>query len=137
MSDPGRRLRVYMVEDSAILRNRLFELLDAIGVEVVGYSDRAAAAIREIGAVNPDVVIADVALRQGSGFDVLRALDLATDGPHPTMIVLSNYDMRPYRDTAQKLGATYYFQKSSGVSAMLQVLSSMARDISLRNGSEH
>jgi two-component system OmpR family response regulator len=136
MGNPGHRLRVYVVEDSAKLVRRLLELLDGIGVENVGHTDTAATAIREIAAASPDVVIVDIALRRGNGFDVLRALDSGNAVRRPITIVLSNYTTQPYRAAAKRLQVEYYFDKGSEVFTMLEVVASIARSIGLRNGSD-
>jgi len=114
----------------------LLELLEGIGVDVVGHADSAAIAIRDVAAAAPDVVIVDIALRHGNGFDVLRALAPRNGIRRSTVMVLSNYTSRPYRVAARHLGVEYYFDKSTEIFAMLQVLSSMARSITLRNGSD-
>jgi DNA-binding NarL/FixJ family response regulator len=124
-ADAGQRLRVFVVEDSTRLLRRLVELLAAAGLEIVGHTDTAGTAIREIAATAPDVVIVDIALRSGSGFDVLRAIDSIDNGRRPTAMVLSNYTAHPYRAAARKLGVEYYFDKSSEVFAMIRLLSSM------------
>jgi two-component system OmpR family response regulator len=136
MGAPGRRLRLYVVEDSAVLLRRLLELLEGVGVDVVGHADTAAIAIRDVAAAAPDVVIVDIALRHGNGFDVLRAFAPRNGIRRPTVMVLSNYTSRPYRVAARHLGVEYYFDKSTEIFAMLQVLSSMARSITMRNGSD-
>jgi len=136
MGNPGHRLRVYVVEDSAKLLRRLLEMLEGIGVEIVGHTDTAATAIREIAAATPDVVIVDIALRRGNGFDVLRALDSGDAARRPITIVLSNYTTQPYRAAAKRLKVEYYFDKGSEVFTMLQVVASMARSVGLRNGSD-
>lgn len=137
MAGSGRRLRVYVVEDSVKLLTRLLELLEGAGAEIVGHSDAAETAIREIVANGPEVVIVDIALRRGNGFDVLRSLQSHSNGRRPVAIVLSNYTDHPYRAAAREFGVEYYFDKSKEVFAMLQLVSKMVRDVSLRNGSHH
>ena len=136
MGVSGRQLRVYLVEDSAMLLSRLVELLEGAGIAVVGHADTTATAIREIDATAPDVVIVDIALRHGNGFDVLRILAARNGVGRPTAIVLSNYTSGPYRAAAKRLGVEYYFDKSSEIFTMLSVLASMARRAGLRNGSD-
>ena len=136
MGIPGRQLRTYVVEDSTVLLKRLADLLDEVGIDVVGHADNAVTAIREIATMAPDVIIVDIALRNGNGFDVLRAFAPKNGVRRPTPIVLSNYTAKPYRTAAQRLGVEYYFDKSSEIFTMLQILQSMARGIGLRNGSE-
>src|SRR5438128_512418 len=77
--DPGIghkvHTRLYYVEDSAELRRRVdSELAQIDGVEVLGHSERAPEAIREIRTRQPDVVVLDLQLLEGSGLDVLKGL---------------------------------------------------------------
>src|SRR5512141_3207829 len=64
-------LRVYLVEDCPLGRERLQESLQKDGATVVGHADDATTAITEIAALRPDVVVLDIALREGTGFHVL------------------------------------------------------------------
>jgi len=132
----SRRLRVYVVEDSKILVKRVLELLRGVGVDIAGHADDAATAIRDIAATTPDLVIVDIALRRGNGFDVLRWLERNNGTRGRVAIVLSNYTSRPYRAAAKQLGVEYYFDKSSEIFTMLRVVESMAKKADLRNGSE-
>jgi DNA-binding NarL/FixJ family response regulator len=136
MGRAGRRLRVYVVEDSVILAKRVIELLRGIDVDIAGHADSAAAAISGITETTPDLVIVDIALRHGNGFDVLRSFD-NSNGRHPVAIVLSNYTSRPYKAAARQLGVEYYFDKSTEIFSMLRTVESMAKSMGLRNGSEH
>ena len=71
----GAMKTVYLVEDAPLVRQRLLELLEGVpDTRVLGISARAGDAIREILAERPDVVIVDLHLAEGSGFDVLRAV---------------------------------------------------------------
>jgi len=137
MEMPARRLRVYLVEDSAILLSRLREALDVLGVDIVGHADNAAIAIREIAELAPDAIVVDIALRRSNGFEVLKAFARDTAHHRPVAIVLSNYTSEPYRSAARRLGVEYYFDKSNDVLAMLDVVAALARAAGMRNGSEH
>ena len=126
------RLRVYLVEDSATLLARLREQLEALSVDIVGDTDAAATAIREIAVLEPDVAIIDIALRQGTGFDVLRALSRRNYGPVP--IVLTNYTSKPYRAAALRLGVEHYFDKNTDMFEMLRLIAVIdARSIGIRD----
>ncbi len=104
-------MKVYLVEDSAPLRERLHAMLAALpGVEVSGEAASAAEAIRGIVAVKPDAVVLDLQLADGSGFDVLRAL--ARERVAATVYVLSNFASEPYRRLAERLGACALFDKT-------------------------
>src|SRR6267154_5275887 len=68
-------LRILLVEDSAVLADRLTELLHYIpGVQLVDTVDNELAAVRIALSQPIDVMILDLHLRQGTGFGVLRAL---------------------------------------------------------------
>ena len=119
------KLRVYLVEDSAIMSPVLRTLIEAVGAKVVGNSGAASPAIEDIKILRPDVVVVDIGLREGNGFDVLKALykELGPEGP--ARMVLTNHALEPYRKAAQHWGAKYFFDKSNQIPEMLRVLRSM------------
>ena len=108
---------VYLVEDSAPVRERLTALLDAIpGTHVVGHAETAREAVHGILALRPDVVLCDLNLKQGTGFEVLRALRERT--PEIACYMLSNFATGPYRRLAAELGARDFFDKSTEIERM-------------------
>ena len=103
---------IFIVEDSALVRERLLELLGEVPEShVVGVAAGADEAIEEILAERPDVVLLDLSLAQGSGFDVLRAVHEAA--PEIDVYMLSSFATEPYRRLAARLGARDFFDKSS------------------------
>ena len=119
-----RNTRVYVVEDSRIIRNLLIELIDTTGATVIGYADTASAAIADITALRPDVVTIDLSLKSGSGFDVLDALAINNEA-NPLRIVLTNYTTDAHRAAAKGLDAQYFFDKATQIREMLSVLASL------------
>ena len=104
-------MQVFVVEDSVPVRERLLALLGEVpGAEVVGHAAEADGAIRDILASRPDVVLLDLSLAQGSGFDVLRAVRPAA--PQIDFYMLSNFAAFPYRQLARVLGARGFFDKT-------------------------
>jgi ABC-type proline/glycine betaine transport system ATPase subunit len=61
-------------------------------------------------AARPDLVLLDINLAEGSGFDVLRAVH--AEAPQIEFYMLSNFAAFPYRDLAERLGARAFFDKS-------------------------
>ena len=107
----GGVLRVFVVEDSPLLRERLAELFSAVpGVLTVGYADGAKNAIRDILDSQPDAVVLDLNLAQGSGIDVLRALK--NQAPGIAVYILTNFANPQYRRLCARLGARGFFDKS-------------------------
>ena len=129
MARNGRRLRIYLVEDSPRLLGRLNDLLAEIGAQVVGHADSATAAGQEIVELAPDVAIVDIGLRRGNGFDVLRTLELRKGVQHTIAIVLTNFTSEPYRAAAKRLGAAYFFDKSTEIMTMLKTVAAIIRSI--------
>ena len=106
--------RVFLVEDSPPVRQRVLELLGSIhGVNAVGSAATANDAEREILEKQPDAVLLDIKLAQGSGFDVLRAL--RKQAPHIEIYMLSNFAAPPYRERAAGLGARGFFDKTTEI----------------------
>ena len=104
-------MQVFLVEDSPQVRERLTALLNEMpGTQVLGHAADADDAIRDILAARPDVVLLDVALATGSGFDVLRAV--RPEAPAIDFYLLSNFAAYPYRQLAETLGARGFFDKT-------------------------
>jgi DNA-binding NarL/FixJ family response regulator len=105
-------LRIYLVEDSPAVLQRLEAMVGTIeGARSVGHASRAADAIEGILAEHPDVVVLDLKLAEGSGFDVLRALHRAA--PDVDVYMLTNFASEPYRRLAERLGARDFFDKTT------------------------
>ena len=118
-------MRVFLVEDSALLRTRLAAMIEGIpGASLVGHAAGASDAIRDIAAHKPDVVVLDLHLAQGSGFDVMRAAAAAALGV--AFYVLTNYPAAGYRLSAERMGALGFFDKSSEFNALRDALAGRA-----------
>lgn len=120
-------MNVFLVEDSALLRGRLEAMLAAIpGMRTVGHASGADEAVREILAARPDAVVLDIHLAQGNGFDVLRGLRAAAFAP--AIYVLTNYPLDGYRQSAQRLGARGFFDKSNEIAQLRDALAAGAAE---------
>ena len=107
-------MKVFLVEDAALLRERLESLICAIpGALCIGHAGAASPALASILALRPDLVVLDIHLAEGNGFDVLRGLRAARF--EPLVFVLTNYPSEAYRQAAERLGASGFFDKSHEV----------------------
>lgn len=78
-------LRVVTVDDEALARRRLNLLLQAIpNVEPVGEASGCGEGLAKIASLKPDVVLLDIRMRDGSGFDLLEEL---VRQPKPPVVV--------------------------------------------------
>lgn len=119
-------MRVFVVEDSPMVCERLQAMVGEIeGACAVGAAASADAAITGILAAQPDVVVLDLHLAQGSGFDVLRALHARA--PAIGVYMLSNFADAPYRRLASRLGALDFFDKSTEFERVRDALAARAR----------
>ena len=114
-------LKVYLVEDSPAILERLEALLATVqGTRTVGRASRAPEAIEGILAEHPDLVVLDLKLAEGSGFDVLRAVREAA--PAIDFYMLTNFASEPYRRLAERLGARNLFDKSTEFERVREVI---------------
>jgi DNA-binding NarL/FixJ family response regulator len=120
-------MKVFVVEDSVVVGERLVEMITAVkGAVVVGVARDEGSAIAGILDAKPDVAIFDIELREGSGIDVLVAVRKQL--PQLTAIMLSNYSMPQYRKASADAGADYFFDKVQELEKLSAVLHG------LRNG---
>lgn len=114
-------MNLMIVENSNYLYDRLARLVShRHNIRVVGHAATEQDAVREIQRLDPDVVLLDIRLDQGSGFDVLKKIK--TPGKAPFVIVLTNYAYPQYRERFLANGADYFFDKSEELDKMLQAL---------------
>jgi DNA-binding NarL/FixJ family response regulator len=114
-------MKVFLVEDSAPIVERLKDLLASVpGASVVGHAATAHAAITAIPAERPDIVLLDVSLAEGGGFDVLRALQPRM--PEVGFYMLTNYASYPYRQLAEQLGAKGFFDKTKDIERVRELM---------------
>lgn len=83
---PGRKLRVLVVDDSALIRQILLHLLsDDLEMEVVGVAQDPVGAWRKIRALQPDVLTLDVEMPTMDGLTFLE--ELMATAPMPVVMV--------------------------------------------------
>jgi DNA-binding NarL/FixJ family response regulator len=107
-----KKMRVFIADDSAVIVERLADLLREIpGVELAGHASDAMEAIRCIQRIKPDAVILDFQMPGGSGLDVLRAI--RPDHPGLCVLICTNYPYPQYREECLGAGANFFLDKFS------------------------
>jgi CRP/FNR family transcriptional regulator, anaerobic regulatory protein len=127
------RTSVFIVEDSAPIRERLAGLLNAIeGVSVVGEANSIRRAVEGILRTRPEVVLLDIRLVDGSGIDVLR--EVHPRAPEVVFVVLTNNATPQYRRICMEAGASHFLDKTTEFARVKQIVAglgaSSAPDIS-------
>jgi len=120
-------LRVYLVEDSDVIRKHLTHMIESVpGLDVVGSADEVAAAIAEIESLRPDAVIVDIQIVNGSGLDVLSQVRKRVSGLRS--IVLTNFASSQHRKRAQEAGSDYFLDKSNEFKRITPILEKWRND---------
>ena len=109
-------LRVLVVDDARLARQELRTLLSALPwVSCVGEAEDVPAAREAIARLRPDVVLLDVQMHSGSGFDVLDGLETV-----PAVVFVTAYDA--YAVQAFQANALDYLVKPVEAPRLLQAL---------------
>lgn len=120
-------LQVFLVEDSAVIRENLIATLEELAqVRVIGFAADETQAIAwcALPQHRADLVIVDLFLAQGTGLGVLRALRSQPAAPH--RVVVTNYATPEIRARCAVLGAERVFDKSHEIDALIAYCRSLA-----------
>jgi DNA-binding NarL/FixJ family response regulator len=116
--------RVYIVDDSRLIRERLKEMLvDIAELSIIGESADPAEALVRIRESRPDAVILDIRLPGISGIELLKRIKW--EQPGIQVIMLTNYPHPKYRDQSLAAGADYFFQKATEFDKIPDVLKNL------------
>ena len=111
----GRRTRILIVDDSAVMRSLLRSVIGADdSLEVAGTAADGATALANLGRLNPDMVLLDVEMPVMDGLATLR--ELRARGHKMPVIMCSSLTQRGARVTIEALasGASDYVAKPCG-----------------------
>lgn len=119
-----RDTRVFIVDDSVAIRERLVSMLAEIdGISVVGEAESPIDAIEGIVRTCPDTVVLDICLRSGNGIDVLHGLQFRVSGI--VFIVLTNLSSSHYRKVYTEAGASYFLDKHTEFGKITGILAEL------------
>ena len=120
------RLSVLLTEDNEDAAATLADLLRMLGhsVRIAGTARAAVeAAAREL----PDVLVCDVGLPDGSGYDVVRAVRAAPGGEGVVALALTGYAQPQDREEALRAGFDAHLAKPPDLDRLLRFLEEAAR----------
>lgn len=118
-----KAIRVFLVDDSAVIRRLLTEILSAEpGIEIVGTAANGIAALEKLSIVNPDLVTLDIEMPAMDGLTTL--VEIRKRDPRLPVIMFSSLTERGASATLDALarGASDYVAKppSSGTAGEAQ-----------------
>jgi two-component system response regulator DevR len=122
-------LKVLLVDDHQVVRAGLRTILERAGIEVVGEAGTAAAAIEDAARLEPDVVLMDVRLPDGSGVTACREIRAAN--PRSKVLFLS-----AFKDDNALLATAFasaggYLLKEIGAEHLIQAIKAVASGLSV------
>ncbi len=113
--------RVLLVDDQALMRMGFAMVLDAEDdLEVVGEASDGAAALTQVAALHPDVVLMDVRMPGLNGIDATTRIAAAY--PAVRVLVLTTFDLDEYAFAALRAGASGFLLKDSEPAALVAAI---------------
>jgi DNA-binding NarL/FixJ family response regulator len=105
-------VRVYLVDDQAIIRAALKSLLDERrDIQVVGDTGDPRAALDEIQRLRPAVLVLDITMPELSGLDLLPMV--RKNLPRTRVVMLTHHEGESFVERALRSGAEGYLSKDS------------------------
>jgi two-component system, NarL family, response regulator DevR len=127
---PERSLRLLVVDDHEVVRQGLVALLDRrSGIEVVAQAGTVSEAIAAAARFEPDVVVMDVRLPDGSGVEACREIRAAR--PETRVVMLTSYPDEEAVLSAIIAGASGYLLKQVRGRDLVSAIESVGRGDSL------
>src|SRR6476646_2444383 len=97
------RTRILLVDDHAVVRFGIAQLINKQpDMTVCGEEENAARALDAITALKPDMVIADISLKDSSGLELMR--NIKAQYPKLPVLVVSAHDESIYAEIAFRAG---------------------------------
>ncbi|MHB8523005.1 MAG: response regulator [Limisphaerales bacterium] len=122
---PARPIRLLLVDDHEVVRVGLRTLLERAGnIELVGEAATVEDTLRKTDSLNPDVLLLDIRLRDGSGFDACRQIQ--ETHPDTRVLILTSYADDDIVHEAIRAGADGYLLKEIDAAGLIQAVENVA-----------
>lgn len=116
-----KRTRVLLVDDHAVVRYGIAQLINRQSDMVVcGEEEDAARAMSAIEKLKPDLVIADISLKDSSGLELMRNIKAQYSGL--PVLVVSAHDESIYAEIAFRAGALGYLMKQEALERIIAAI---------------
>ncbi len=114
----NRKARILLVDDHAVVRFGIAQLINRQpDLEVCAEEENASQAMTAIERLKPDLVIADISLKESSGLELMR--NIKASHPRLPVLVLSIHDELVYAEVAFRAGALGYLMKEEALDRVL------------------
>ena len=115
------RKRVLLVDDHAVVRYGIAQLINRESDLVVcGEEEDAGNALSAIARLKPDLVIADISLKDSSGLELMR--NIKAQYSKLPVLVVSAHDESVYAEIAFRAGALGYLMKTGALDKIITAI---------------
>ena len=112
------KTRILLADDHAVVRFGTAALINKESdLEVCGEEEDAAHALSAIEKLKPDLVIADISLKDSSGLELMR--NIKAQFPKMPVLVVSSHDETVYAEVAFRAGALGYLMKAEALGRII------------------
>ena len=107
-------MKILLVEDSMLLREIITDFFISYEhIDISQFADTQISAIDRLNLQQFDMLLLDIELAQGNGFEVIKHMQTSDYTFKPPMVmILSNNNHPHYRKYAKELGVHHFFDKS-------------------------
>ncbi len=122
---PGTVVRVVLADDHAMMREGVRHVLSSTpGFQVVGEASSGREAVEVAARAQPDVVVLDISMPEGTGLEVLG--ELKRRAPAARVLVLSVHENTEYVLSSVRAGASGYLRKDTSPTDLRQAVAAVA-----------
>jgi two-component system response regulator DevR len=116
---------VVVIDDSELVRAGLNALLSSSAlIKVIGQAENVASGVATVEALKPDVVLLDIRLPDGTGFDACRRILAGTQSTR--VLILTSVADEEVVDDAIRAGAHGYLLKEVNGAALIEAIINVA-----------
>ena len=113
------KIKILLVDDHPLVREGLTNLIhQQPDLEVCGEAANQPQALELVGSTQPDIVMVDISLENGSGLDLIK--NIKATHPNVAMLALSMHDESLYAERALRAGARGYLMKREAAKKVIQ-----------------
>jgi len=121
MTSPPHKKRILLVDDHPLVREWLANLIhQQPDLTVCGETESAPTAAAAVASAKPDLVIADINLKNSSGIELIK--NLRELHPNIPVLVLSMHDESLYAERVFRAGAHGYVNKRETAQKMVEAI---------------
>lgn len=103
------RVRIMVVDDSLLMRNKLIKVLESLGYNVVGTASDGVEAIKKFDAILPDIVTMDISMPKMNGLEAVEKI--IEKYPSAKIVMISAINQKSLVLEAIEKGAKHFIVK--------------------------